>query len=315
MADAITWEEVERVTSQDSTLQAVMEDIKKGTLRKEARVDKYRECFTELSTAAKMVLRGEKLVLPKALVPEVLEAAHEGHPGMESMVRQLRQLYWWPGMTEDIREYVATCNIGCAAASPKNSPPPMVTRETPEEVWQHLAADFKGPIIGNGKSYYFHVVIDMFSRWPEVAVVSSTAFDKLQPSLERIWALHGKPDTITHDNGPPYDSREWRKYAKQVGFISKPCSPEHPEGNGIAERFMGVIVKLVHAAMAEKKDPKLEIERRLMQYRNTPHPSTGKTPSELMFNRVVRTRLPTIRKSISTTAQSRRQGRRTQKRG
>ena len=95
----------------------------------------------------------------------------------------------------------------------------------------------------------------MFSRWPEVAVVSSTGFDKLQPSLERIWALHGKPDTITHDNGPPYDSREWRKYAKQVGFISKPCSPEHPEGNGIAERFMGVIVKLVHAAMAEKKDP------------------------------------------------------------
>ena len=39
MADAITREEVERVTSQDSTLQAVMEDITKGTLRKEARVD------------------------------------------------------------------------------------------------------------------------------------------------------------------------------------------------------------------------------------------------------------------------------------
>ena len=39
-----------------------------------------------------------------------------------------------------------------------------------------------------------------------------------------------------------------------------------------------------------------------MQYRNTPHPSTGKTPSELMFNRVVRTRLPTMRKTISTTA-------------
>ena len=23
--------------------------------------------------------------------------------------------------------------------------------------------------------------------------------------------MHGKPDTITHDNGLPYDSREWRK--------------------------------------------------------------------------------------------------------
>ena len=73
----------------------------------------------------------------------------------------------------------------------------MVVRETPEEVWQHLAADFKGPIIGNGKSYYFHVVIDLLSRWPEVAVVSSTAFDKLQPSMERIWALHGVGEVLT----------------------------------------------------------------------------------------------------------------------
>ena len=46
-----------------------------------------------------------------------------------------------------------------------------------------MAADFKGPIIGNGKAYYFHLVIDTLSRWPEVALVSSTAFDKLQPSL------------------------------------------------------------------------------------------------------------------------------------
>merc|ERR1719154_100084 len=105
------------------------------------------------------------------------------------------------------------------------------------------------------------MVIDTLSRWPEVAVTSSTSFDKLQPSLERIWALHGRPDTITTDNGPPYSSRDWSRYAKQVGFEHKPCSPEHPEANGIAERFMGVIVKTVHAAMAEKKDPKLEIER------------------------------------------------------
>ena len=124
MIDTITWEEMERVTSQDSTLQAVMEDIKKGTIRKEARVAKYGECFIELSTAAKMVVRGEKLLLSKALVPEVLEAAHEGHPGMDSMVRQLRQLYRWPGMTEDIREYVATCNVGCAAASPPRTAHP-----------------------------------------------------------------------------------------------------------------------------------------------------------------------------------------------
>jgi len=107
-AEAITWAEVENATKQDSTLQAVMEDIKKGTLRKEARVEKYRECFTKHSTVAKVLMRGQKLVLPKELIPDVLETTHEGHPGKKSMVRQLRQLYWWPSMIGDIWEYVAT---------------------------------------------------------------------------------------------------------------------------------------------------------------------------------------------------------------
>lgn len=36
-----------------------------------------------------------------------------------------------------------------------------------------------------------------------------------------------------------------------------PCTPEHPdETNGIAERFMAVIAKIVHAAIAEGNYPK-----------------------------------------------------------
>ena len=70
-------------------------------------------------------------------------------------------------------------------------------------------------------------------------------------------------------------------------------------GNWIAERFMAVSVKLVHAAMAEKKDLKLEIERRLMQYRNIPNPSTGKTSSELIINSIVCTELLTMGKTMN----------------
>ena len=53
-----------------------------------------------------------------------------------------------------------------------------------------MAADFKGPIVGNGKSYCFHVTIDLLSRWPEVAVVTSTDFDGLKKRLDESFALH-----------------------------------------------------------------------------------------------------------------------------
>ena len=58
----------------------------------------------------------------------------------------------------------------------------MTIRSTPERVWSEIQADFKGPVRGR---YYFHVVTDQLSRWPEMEIVSRTSFDKLKPALER----------------------------------------------------------------------------------------------------------------------------------
>ena len=206
------------------------------------------------------------------------------------MLRMMRQDVWWPGMGKDVKSYAASC-LACASATPSNSIPPMAVRETPEKVWSHIQADFKGPI---GGKYYFHVMIDQLSRWPEVEIVKSTSFAHLKPALERSWALLGIPEQVTHDNGPPYNSDSWTNYAKERGFALKPCTPEHPKSNGLAERFMGVLVKAVHTAIAAGRDVQTEVNRRLLHYRNTPHPSTGRTPAELIMGRRMRTKIPTI---------------------
>ena len=231
------------------------------------------------------------MIIPQALQADVLALAHEGHPGVEQMLRHLRQCVWWPGMTAMVKEFVATCNVGCGAAVSRNSPPPMTVRDTPEKPWQHLACDYKGPI---GGKFYYHVVIDTYTRWPEVDITTSTSMEKLYPALDKMFGRLGYPESITHDNGPPYDSSAWRQYARECGFQSRPCSPEHPEGNGIAERFMGILVKITHAALAEGLDPKVEVQKRLLNYRNTPHPSTGHSPSQLMMGRLLKTKIPSI---------------------
>ena len=111
----------------------------------------------------------------------------------------------WRELTthQDVKKFASSC-WACASATPTPSTPPMALRSTPERVWSEVQADFKGPV---GGRYYFHVVIDQLSRWPEVEIVSSTSFDKLKPALERSWALLGIPDRVTHDNGPPYISQ------------------------------------------------------------------------------------------------------------
>ena len=127
-------------------------------------------------------------------------------------------------------------------------------------------------------------------------MIQSTGFRELEDKMEETFAVHGVPDTITHDNGPCYNSSEWRKFAGKWGFKIRPCTPEHPQANGIAERFMQVLVKVVHTAIAMGQDPKVEVRRMLLNYRNTPHASTGKTPAELMIGRQIKTRIPTVMK-------------------
>ena len=203
--------------------------------------------------------------------------------------------HWFPRLSAMCKEYASTCTP-CAAATPTNPPPPMKTRELPKGPWEILAADFKGPI-GGSKGYYFHVLIDTYSRYPEVAIVKSTSFSKLKAVLNQSWAAHGSPEAIIHDGGPPYNGKKWKEYGKQWGFESDLCTPYHPQSNGLAEKFMSSIVKVTHAAIAEGKEPKEEIYKFLGIYRNTKHPTTGKSPSSLLMKRKIRLRIPAVIKS------------------
>ena len=109
--------------------------------------------------------------------------------------------------------------------------------------------DFKGPV---GGEFYLHLTIDNLSRYQIVDVVKSTRFTELRPKLDKTFAMFGIPESVTHDGGAPYNSADWKRYAREQGFESRLCTPEHPEANGIAERFMGVLVKTIHSAKAEK---------------------------------------------------------------
>ena len=196
---------------EDTVMQQLMKDISTGVLSTDVEKAGYGQCFQELSMQDKIVMRGDRIIIPQKLRGDVIESAHMGHPGKIRMLQQLRGSTWWPGMTADVKKYEDSC-IGCKASAGNNATPPMEIRDIPDRPWQHLSADYKGPI---GGKYYFHVLIDNLTRWPEVAMVKSTGFEALSGKLEGTFAIHGIPDSITHDNGPCYNSRDWRNLEKK----------------------------------------------------------------------------------------------------
>lgn len=290
---AVSIADIIRQYGKDDTLKQLLKDIKIGRQSEMVKNSPYSKVFSGLAVVDGVVVRGDRVVIPSYFVPRVIAAAHEGHLGIEKTIQNVRERCWFPLISKLCKEFVETCHPGCSSAVRQVSPPEIQEKEASTRPWQVCHADFKGPI-GGPRGYYFHVLIDEYSKWPEIAVTNSTNFERLFPVVERSFATHGIPEKIIHDNGAPYNSRAWKEFAKASGFIAQGCTPEHPQANGLAEEMMSSIVKLVHASLAENKDPKLEIYRYLLNYRNTPHPSTGFTPSRLLMGRVIKTKIPAL---------------------
>ena len=94
-----------------------------------------------------------------------------------------------------------------------------------------------------------------------------------------------------------------------MGFKLDPVSPENPQCNGFAEIFVKTLCKLIHTCAAENKDPRKELSRFLLQYRATPYLTTGRSPVEMLYNRKIKTKLPSfdIHKETGEQAEIRRQ--------
>jgi len=65
----------------------------------------------------------------------------------------------------------------------------------------------------------------------------------------------------------------------------------------LAENFNKSLKKAIHVATIERKHWKEELYNFPLNYRATPHTTTGRTPIELLINRIIKTKLPQVIKS------------------
>ena len=161
LLDAVTYPVLSHYSLKDLTLNELYSLVEEGSkISDKLKGLGYGESFTELSIVGDGVLLwGERFVIPKKLRKNVLQAAHEGHPGRDSILGNLRQSVWWPGFTNDVMEMVEPC-IPCQASVGTTVAPKISVRETPGDVFEDVSMDFKGPV---GREYYLHLVIDNLS--------------------------------------------------------------------------------------------------------------------------------------------------------
>ena len=124
--------------------------------------------------------------------------------------------------------------------------------------------------------------------------METTSFAKLRPVLERSFGVLGIPENIIQDGGLPYNGQERKSFGREIGIKMVKCIPEYPKYNGFVERFNADLVMIVHAAVAEGKDSRAEVQRGLLNYYNTTYLTIGYSPAELIMGRCMRTKIPIL---------------------
>ena len=299
---AITTSEVKEHTRQNPTLQTVMTALRNNSWSSVLAspdpstnsndLQAFYKIRDELSVSDNqdLLLRSHRLVLPVTLRSRALHIAHEGHQGLTKTKQLLRENIWFPGIDAMTKQLLDNC-IACQANVIQHSFAPLEMTTLPQAPWQYLSADFCGPLPSGDMLF---VVIDEYSRYPEVEIVRSTSANIVIPKLDRILSTHGIPTEIKTDNGPPFQSHTFAQFAQYMGFHHRKITPAWPKANSESERFMRTLNKTLRAAHLENKNWQQELFHFLRNYRATPHSTTGVSPAELLFGRKLVVKLPEL---------------------
>ena len=139
--------------------------------------------------------------------------------------------------------------------------------EWPGIPWHRIHVDYAGPI--NGKMYL--IIIDSFSKWLEIIPTESATAEVTIKALREVMSRWGLPLMLVSDNGPCFTS--YKRLAERAG---------------LAERAVQVFKRGVKKLSGIIDD---NIAHFLLYYRSTPQNTTGESPSFLMLNRQIRTRV------------------------
>ncbi|XP_011859117.1 PREDICTED: uncharacterized protein K02A2.6-like [Vollenhovia emeryi] len=265
----ITAREVATATATDKELSKLLQILKSGKNTEKEKTF-YTVNLHEFTLQNNVIFRGHRVVIPRILQKKILQELHTGHFGVVRMKHLARGYIWWYQIDRDIENLVANCN-DCNAF--RNDPP-----KNNSHIWEPCAvafervhADFAGPFLG----HYFFILVDAFSKWPEIHIVKDMMSRTTIDLCRQIFATHGLPKYFVSDNGRTFTSKEFRNFLQVNEITQKLTAPYHPATNGQAERYVQILKNSLKRMRCNSANVHNCLPRILLQYRTTPHATTG----------------------------------------
>lgn len=225
---------------------------------------------------------GNKIIVPKSLRIYVLKLVHEGHPGICKCLKKARQLFYWPGLSKDIHDFIMSCRT-CEKFRSANRHDKLLPHKVPNRRYAKVGTDI---LDFCGKFYL--VIVDYFSHWLEILPLSDKTSGSVINAFQEVFSRFGYPEEIIADNNP-FNSFECHKYYKSKEISLVTSSPHYPRSNGMAEKA----VHLSKMILGKAREDRVDYRNYVLNYNNTPLSTVNVSPSQILNSRRVRTLIPT----------------------
>jgi RNase H-like domain found in reverse transcriptase/Reverse transcriptase (RNA-dependent DNA polymerase)/Integrase zinc binding domain/Chromo (CHRromatin Organisation MOdifier) domain len=241
-----------------------------------------------------------KLMLPNdgALRTAALDLAHDGcaHQGRDRTYHWLAERCYWPGMQQEVAQYVRGCER-CQRAKPSTQGAQGMPKslDIPAYPWHTIGMDWIGPFAMSPRGHDYVLVVTCKFGGGVVYIPTAKdadAGDTLRLIRERVVAEHGWPAAIISDSDARFRSALWTGFWQRQGTKLLRGTAYHPQTDGITERANRTMVEALRACVQQNPDDwDLLLPDVQLAVNSSRNASTGFTPYFMTHGREARTGL------------------------
>ena len=232
-------------------------------------------------------------VCPPIQRSEVIWTTHrQAHVGMSKTIKKLQLVWYWPGMTADVRRLLKTCEV-CQLAKHGGLETTQGRRRLHAgRPWQTVAVDLVGPMPMTSRGHQWILVLtDHFTRWQDALAIRDATAPVVATALdEKVFCYLGLPERLHSDQGAQFESSLMTELCHLWGIEKTRTTPYHPQANGLVERNNRGLGDSLRALLLDQGQDEwdLLLPHIMRAFRGTPHTTTGETANFLMMGRELR---------------------------
>uniref|UniRef100_A0A0K0DZW5 Uncharacterized protein n=1 Tax=Strongyloides stercoralis TaxID=6248 RepID=A0A0K0DZW5_STRER len=206
-----------------------------------------RKHIKELRIDENIIYFGERLYIPKSLIPEVIEKLHFKHYSASAMESLCRKFFIFNSLYARIKNKYNSCEVCIEFRRNKKqliSGWPEVTES--HERWHSDMAEY----LGNR----FFLVTDIFSHFTILRKMRSLHARELRKTLSNIFSDFGKTKIFVLDNATLFRAENTMEAFKNWDVYQAFSIPMCPESNGHAEKRIALAKNHIKKTLSNCKN-------------------------------------------------------------